>query len=317
MASSGNWLTDTWSRITNGVNPIQAIFTPSPSSDTRLQNVYPNLSAPQAMQQLGADSAAQTAPNLTGAGVYGAGGGGSYDANTDPGLVGQARGQVSPLIAQLRDLYGQLNTQIDAYGQDKRAQIDLNYNTGLTNNTNSFNRAYNQTNGIMTARGVGDSSYLGNAQQENKNALAADNTNLANSYNQNLEQLGGIIASNKAAVKDVPQYDLNAYTDVNSLLSLRDALDSHIQGLNSQKTNLLTGGQLKAQLDSIAPGTSNLDATLKARIDSLAGSGAPPEAAFGLGQGYIDTSNLSKADKEKWTTYLSTVLSGSRPTKAA
>lgn len=316
MASSGNWLTNGLSRIQHGVNPITAFFTPSPkAADTMGPGTY---SSPQATQanaaQLQSVQQPQAAPG-TGQ-YYGDGTSGSYDANLDPGLVGQARNQVSPLIAQLQQLYGDLNTQIDAYGQDKRGQLDSNYNTGLTQNTNSFNKAYNTTNGIFTARGAADSSYLGNAQQDNKNALEADNQNLQQTYDDNLGQLGSIIAQNKAAVSKVPQYDLSAYQDVNSLLGLRDALDSHIQNLGAQRTNLLTNGQLKGQLDSIAPGQSKLDQTLKSRLDSLAGSGAPSEAAYGLGQGFIDNAGLSKADKDKWTTYLSTVLSGSK-TKAA
>lgn len=316
MASSGNWLTNGLSRIQHGVNPLTAFFTPSPkAADTMGPGTY---SSPEATQnntaQIQANQQPQPAPNT---GQYSGSGSGTYDPNTDPGLVGQARNQVSPLIAQLQQLYGDLNTQIDAYGQDKRGQLDSNYNTGLTQNTNSFNKAYNTTNGIFTARGAADSSYLGNAQQDNKNALQADNENLQQGYNDNLDQLGSIIAQNKQAVSKVPQYDLSAYQDVNSLLGLRDALDSHIQSLGSQRTNLLTGGQLKGQLDQIAPGQSKLDQTLKARIDSLAGSSAPSDAAYGLGQGFIDNSGLSKTDKDKWTTYLSTVLSGSSKSKAA
>lgn len=281
--------------------------------DTSQNLAYPDVLGTQNIQaaQANVGVVPAQAPPAANTGPYDGSGGGAYDPNTDAGLVAQARGQVSPLIAQLQQLYGSINSSIDAYGQDKRGQLDTAYNTNLTNNTNSFNKAYNTTNGVFTARGAADSSYLGNAQQGNKDDYNAANTNTTQGYNDNLDQLGSVLASNKAAVANVPQYDLSAYSDVNSLLGLRDALDTHISSLNGQKANLLTSGQLKGQLDSIAPSTSTLDTTLKARLDALAGSGAPADAQYGLGQGYIDSSNMSKTDKDKWTTYLSTVLSGS------
>lgn len=326
MASSGNWLSNGISRIQNGVNPLTAFFTAAPQASTTNAmgsgtyapyggTLNPNGYNPTITDPAAHAAAVAASPS---AGPYAGGGGGSgsYDPNTDPTLVAQAKGQVNPLIAQLHQLYGDFNNQVDQYAADKRGVLDSNYNTNVTNDTNAYNKTSDQTNGVMTARGLADSSYLGNAQQGNKNDYSASLTNDKNAYGDSLDQLGSVIAGDKAAVAAEPKFDLSQYNDVNSLLSLRDALDTHIGNLQTQKAGLLTSGQLQGQLNAIAPAKSNLDTTLKSRLDSLATSGAPADATYGLGQGYISNSGLSKADQDKWTSYLSNLLSSSKPTAA-
>lgn len=286
-----------------------------------LQGVSPTLyagvggidagNAPQIMKNTAPVAYAQIDPNPDssalgygggGAGTYGAAGGGvgAYNANTDPNLVGQARGQVQNLLPQLNALYASLNSQADQYAQDRRGQIDSAYGDEYNNNDKAYANAVDGTNANYAARGAFDSSFRGNANQQNTDAYNASNTGLHNSQNDAYSQLGSIVAQNKAQFGQAPQYDLSQYNDVNSLLDLRDQLNQHLQNLQGQQTSLMTGGQLRDQLNAVAPAKSNLSTVLQSKLDALKGANVPPEAQYGLAQGYISRSGLSKDEQQKY-----------------
>jgi hypothetical protein len=239
----------------------------------------------------------------------------AYDPNTDPNAVAQARGQVQPMIGQLNGLYDQIYNGINSYAQDQRGQLDNQFQTSQQDDAKQYSNAVDQTNGAFTGRNAFDSSYRGNAQQMNTDAYNKDLNQLNLSHDQGLQNIGHVVATQKAGLGDRPQFDLSQYNDVNSLTQLREALDQHITGLKGTQANLLTGGQLKAQLDQAAP-VSGISSQLKGQLDKLVASSAAPEAKMGLANGYINLSGLPQDEKNKWLTYVTGAL-GSKPQTAA
>lgn len=307
-----SWFSDVVGRLSAGVNPMTALFTGAPKAGPAMgKNQY---YAPQMDKNpppiLGGPAADTSLPQVMGAST-----GAATNPNQDPTLIAQARGQVQPLLGQLRDLYSQINGQIDTYANDQRGQIDQSYGTQFANNDNVYKSGVDTINSSFGARGASDSSYRGNALDSAKTDYTNSNNYLSQQHDSNYAQLGSVVAQNKAAVANPPQIDLGQYQDVPSLLSLRDQLDQHISGLQGTQRNLFTQGQLRDELNKVAPAQSGLDATLKAKIDALTKSGASPDAVYGLGSGYISRSGLAKDKQNDLTKYLTTVL-GKAPAAA-
>lgn len=309
MASFGDLLTGLGNQFTRAKmtgNPLD-FFTPAPkASDAMGPGTY---SSPEATAQNKAQlqtAASAPVPGAPDAGLYAGGGGaGAYDPNTDPAMVGRARSQVSPMIATLNSLYDNLSSALPAFANDSRADIAGRYNPQYESADRSYKSAVDNTNQSFTARGTYDSSYRGNANDVNR----GDHDTAVNTLNRNrdseLNDLGKFVAQEESAISNKPQYNLDDYTDVSSLLGLRDELDNHISSLRGAQTNLMTRPQLAQKLDATAPVT-DMENTLKSRLDALNGSNAAPEAKYGIGAGYINSSSVK--DKDKWTQYLATLL---------
>jgi hypothetical protein len=237
MASFGDWLSDKLgitglTRMSAGANPLTAFFTPPPKAGDKMGGgtyYSPELDKSAPPAAYGVTPQASAAPTVPGTGQ--AGGGGSYDPNTDPGMVGQARNQVTPLISTLNSLYENLNSALPAFAQDSRSEIAGRYNPQYEAADKSYQSAVDNTNQQYTARGAYDSSYRGNANDTNTNDHTKAITALNNNRGGEENDLGKFIAQEQSALADRPNYNLDDYTDVNSLLGLRDELDNHISSL--------------------------------------------------------------------------------------
>lgn len=236
-------------------------------------------------------------------GPSGGGGGG--------GSVTEMRSQVSPLIQQMNDLYNQLNSGLTSFAQDARDTYDKQFQTEQTNAANNYGTAQDQTNAGFTGRGIFDSSYRGNANQANTNAYTQGLQQLQQGYNDQLANLGGIVAKARQSIGNAPQFDLSQYTDLPSLQSLHSALQSHIDNLKQQQQSFLTPSQLRSQLDQTAP-ANNATANLKSTLDKLVASNAAPEALTGLANNYINMSGLPQSQKTNWLSYFSNLLNGAK-----
>jgi hypothetical protein len=265
---------------------------------------------------LGAATAPSQAPNDLpdyGGGGGNAGGGASaaaYDPNYDPAKVSAARNQVNPLIAQLNQLYDSLNGNINDYATDQRGIADNNFNLGMGQAGDVLKKADNGTDMAYGARGTLDSSFHGNALDANKTDFNHAVDDLTKQRDGDYATIGGTINGARAAIANKPSYDLSQFNDVQSLLDLRSQLDSHINNLQGTQRSLMTQPKLKAITETAAPVTG-LDKALKARLDTLASAAAPPEAKYGIGAGYISSSQLPDDQKDKWNQYLSSLLGSS------
>lgn len=312
-----NWLSDFFGRVGAGVSPWQALTTPTPQAGNVMgPNTY---SSPQATASNVAQLQANTPPPQTGA-VQGAATGptAAYNPNTDPNLVGQARGQVQSLIPTLNGLYNDINGGIDNYAKDARTTLDNGYGTAYANDAQNLAHTNDATNSHFVGTGAYDSSARGNALQGNTDTFNQAEDALHTAQGQGQAQIGSIVANNKAAIAGgPPQYDLSQYTDVNSLLGLRDQLNQHIAGLTTQKQNLATPGQLRDQLNAVAPAKSTAGDALTTRLNALNASNAPAADKFGLAQGYISNAGLNPADQNKYLNYFQSLLGQGTKTSAA
>lgn len=235
------------------------------------------------------------------------GGGGvaapAYDPNTDPSLVNAAKNNIYGDQNSIQNLYNAINGQLTQYGQDQRGRLDGAYNQQLDASNKSYATGNDQTAGAFAGRNAGDSSYLGDALQSNKDAYNTDVNNLNQNHDQNLASLGNTLNSVKSQLDSGrPQYNLGQYNDVGSLQNLHNQLGDYIKSLQGVQNNYLTNGQLKGKLDSIAPATSSLAGTLKGQIDKIIAGPGDSSAKLGIANTYI--SQLPADQQDPYKQYL-------------
>lgn len=224
----------------------------------------------------------QNAPNLSGGGT---------GAAPAPDLT-PYKNEVNSRIGQLQGMYGQLFGNIDQNVADQRSQYDTGFNTQQNQLNNDYQGSMGQIGQIMAGRGLGDSSYLGDAQGQATNTY---NTNLdslnqgkANAYSS----LGKFATTQKQALgagqKQLGQYDLSQYTDPTSLMTLRNQLDQQLSTLGQTQAGLGTNAGYQSALQAATPAaTQQGSAQLQTQLQKLKSSGASPLVTNQIAQGLI------------------------------
>jgi hypothetical protein len=89
------------------------------------------------------------------------------DAQQKQSLIGDLQSKWSTLQNVFQGLFG----KVDEYAKDATNRIQQGYDTQQNDLVGQYNKTQNQTASIYGARGIGDSSYLGDAQGPEQRSL--------------------------------------------------------------------------------------------------------------------------------------------------
>jgi hypothetical protein len=243
---------------------------------------------------VGPSSAPTTTPTTTQTGGgAGATSSGSGTSSANP-YYSQQTSTINGQISNLNGLYNQLFGQLGSGLQTSRQGIDQNYADQQTNLGNQFSQTTPQLARMEAARGLTDSSY--NADQQN-NALQTyqgqgqaitdqrtrdENTlagNYANQLGQYQGQLQGI--NNQAAQLKTISNDANSNY---RLGSIEDQLNQSLGPIQGALGAAQTPAGLQSLLGNVAPSQVYNSGALQSLISSLGQSTAPVYAQGAIGQ---------------------------------
>lgn len=202
------------------------------------------------------------------------------------------KNDVQSRIGQLQNMYSQLFGTVDQNVADQRANYDKGYNTQQQQLGTDYQNSLGQLGQQYAGRGLADSSYLGDAQNQ---ASQTYNTSL-DSLNQNRDaayaNLGKFATTEKqqlgAGQQQLGQIDLGQYTDPTALLNLRGQLDQQLSGLQGTAAGLGTNAAYQSALQSATPAaTQQGSAQLAAQLQKLKASGASSLVTNQIAQGLI------------------------------
>lgn len=210
----------------------------------------------------------------------------------DQALAEGLRQQITSRIQNILQTYDALNSAVDSTVKDKAGQLRTNYGNQTTNLNNSYSDTANQLAGNFSNRGLGDSSYAGNAQDS---ATRTYNTNLQSinqAENSDLANLGQYANSahaqyNAAKESDnsyVPQLGNYATPDLQTLFS---NLGGDLSNAQTQLGGQGTQGQFLSSVNAIAPVQNGGAGDLQSQLQSVLSSAAPGFAKQAIGQGLI------------------------------
>jgi hypothetical protein len=269
-----------------------------------------------------ADYSLASSPQVQGAYTYGSGGsggggvggGGAIDpsAAQKQSLIGDLQGKWNTLQSVYNSLFG----KIDDYAHDAVNRLQQGYDTQQNQDINNFNKTQSLTGSMYAARGIGDSSYLGDAQNQNANDFNNALSQQALSRDDQLAQIGQNVSGQKAQL----QAQQNAYAPyiqnlsqygVSDLQGLQGNLASAIGNANTTAAGIGTNSDFIGKLNAITPLESAASSQLAAKLKNLTLSSAPAQAKKYIAQGLIKASSLNDSNAQSyWTNYFDQLLNG-------
>lgn len=233
---------------------------------------------------------------------YGAGGGaGGIDAGYRNGLADKLRNIMSA--------YDSLSGGVDTVSNDAVGNYQKQYDQQAGDLNNEFTKTGNQLSGIYGARGLADSSYYGNAQDEAKNTYNTNVQSLLDQRNQNLATIGQQAQQAKAGyASNKGQYagilgNLNNY-DQAGLSSLDSNLTSAQAGIQQAQAGQGTQGSFINAIQGLPALQQNGSSQLQAQLQKLMGTGAPGFAKNQVAQGLIQQAGLQDPNQANvWQNY--------------
>jgi hypothetical protein len=263
-----------------------------------------NLTMPQNGQVLRAQTTA--APAAQGGGA----------AAPDP--MASLRNDVLGRIQSIQSAYNALNGGIDQQVGSQAQQLKQNYGTQLGNLNDAYKNTQNQEAGIFNARGLQDSSFYGNAQQNAGDTYNQNNQSILQNENNSLGQLGQYAASSKAG----NQAGAQTYADIGNnigqydqtgLQNLQSSLYGVPQQLQAQLAGLGTNSQFVNGLNNITPVQNTGTTQLGNQLQTLVTSAAPQFAKNQIAQGLINQAQLTDPNAQNyWQNYYQQLLGGSQ-----
>lgn len=242
---------------------------------------------------------------------YDTGGSGSTSPDTSA-----LQNEIRSRIAAIQQAYGALQGNISPVIQDQVNQYLQNYGTQQQRLNDAFGQTTGQEQAMYGARGLGDSSFQGNALDQAANTY---NTNL-NALNQDKQsKLGaigqyaqGLQSSAQNASNQYGQYlqNLGSYspTDLQSLDAQLVGVAPQVQ---AQAAGLGTNQDFLNTLAQYAPAANQGVDQLTSQLGTLAKSSAPIFAKNQIAQGLIKSSQLTDPNAQSYyTDYFQKLLSG-------
>lgn len=224
--------------------------------------------------------------------------------------------QARSRIQSIQSAYDTLTGNIDQIVNERNAQNNQNYDQQLGNLTNAYSTNAGQLGGAYQARGLGDSSFYGNAQQDAGNIYNQNVGNILQDKSNTAAQLGQYASSSKA------QYGAgkNAYNDIlgqlgtfnpTQLGDLYNQLGTQLGNVQSQAGGIGTNAQFIDKLNAITPTQNQGTSQLASKLQQLVTSGAPQFAKSQIAQGLIKQAQLTDPTAQGyWTDYYNKLLSG-------
>ena len=254
-------------------------------------------------------SAHETDPVTLGSSTYGSS---SYDPYA---------AQKSTLKSHIQDKFKTLQTvfdglfgNIDKSYADKANELNTAYDKQNTDLADQFNNTLGQTNSMYAARGLSDSSYLGDKIGQ----ITADYTKGLDQIGQNrttsMADLGRNLTTTKAGLNQ----QRNAYSDamnnldqydVNGLSSLENQLGTAVGNAQTSAAGYMSNPEYVSRLASVAPAANAGTGALAAQLQSLVTSSAPIFAKKQIAQGLIRRAQLSDPNAQSyWGSYFQDLL---------
>jgi hypothetical protein len=237
-----------------------------------------------------------------------------YDP-TQGGLYNTSGGSIAyqnNLADQLRSIisaYDSLSGGVDSVSNDAINQYNKQYDTQSNDLNNEFASASNQLSGQYGARGLADSSYYGNAQDEAKHTYDTNVQSLVDQRNQNLASIGQQAAAAKAnyggqkgqysdILNNIGNYDQS------SLNSLGSSLPGALSDVNQAKAGQGTQAQFLQAIQGLPALQNNGGQQLQAQLQKLSTTGAPGFAKQQIAQGLISQAQLQDPNANTvWQNY--------------
>lgn len=244
--------------------------------------------------------------------------GGSYDpqAAQKSGLIGTLQSTWN----NLQNVYNGLFGQVDNYAKDATSRLQQSYDTQQNQDINNFNKAQGLTTSTYAARGIGDSSYLGDAMGQNSNDFNNALAQQALNRDAQLSQIGRQATTQKAQLQAQLQAQRDAYAPylqnlsqygVADLKSLQNNLASAIGSANVTGAGLGTSSDYINKLNAITPLESQASAQLATKLKNLTLSSAPAQAKKYIAMGLIKANTLNDANANSyWQSYFDQLLNG-------
>jgi len=223
---------------------------------------------------------------------------------------------VKSRIQAIQNAYNSLQGTINPVIQDKVNQYLQNYNTQQQGLNDAFGQTTGQTQAMFGARGLGDSSFQGNALDE-----------AGKTYNQNLDALNqdksqklgaigqyakGLTSQAQSAADQYNAYlpNLGQYS-ADQLSSLDTSLAGALPGIQSQIAGMGTNQSFLDALNQYAPQANQGASQLAAQLKTLATSQAPLFAKKQIAQGLVKSSQLQDPNAQSYyQDYFQKLLSG-------
>jgi len=262
-------------------------------------------------------------PNTITGGTGGGTGGGT--ATPAPADLSQYKAPVLDRIHQIQQAYDVLNGNVDKQVQDQTNQYNQQYDTQAKQLNDAFVTQQGQLGGSMAARGLGQSSFLGDAQGQAANIYNTNNDALTQGRTDMLAGLGRTAqqqhTQNATAlqqyqdmINNLGQYDqaekASAGAGVAGLQNLNNTLGSNLGAVQTQSAGLGTNADFVKSLQQYAPQANQGTAQLAEQLQKITTSGAPKFAKDQIAQGLIKQAQLSDPNAQGyWNNYYQQLLS--------
>lgn len=257
------------------------------------------LAAPPSV--LGANATANGTPSGTGA-----------PADPYAGL----RSSVANRISLIQHAYDALTGNIRNQVADQNNQNNQNYDKQLSSLGDQYQTTANGLGGAFSARGLGDSSFYGGAQQDAGKTYADNQQSILDSRNQTAAGLGQFaqsnIAQDEAAKNSYGDYltNLPNYTQ-SDLQSLDGSLGQAYNTVQGQAAGIGTNQQFVDTLHKYAPTQNQGGSQLASQLQQLVSSGAPTFAKNQIQQGLIKQAGITDPSQVSyWADYFRKLQNG-------
>ena len=247
------------------------------------------------------------------------GGGTGYNLN-------QYKNPVSDKISQLLAAYNSLNTNTDKSIQDQISRYNTSYDTQAKQLNDAFTNQQGQLSGAYAARGLGQSSFLGDAQGQAQNIYNTNIDQMTQGRNASLADIGRYGTQQHQSINDaiaryndmagsLGQYDTaeasQSGAGVAGLQNLNSQLGTALGSVNEQNAGLGTQADFIAKLQGIAPQANQGSNQLAEQLQKVVTSGAPTFAKNAIAQGLIKQAQLQDPNAQTyWNNYFQQQLSG-------
>ncbi len=271
------------------------------------QSNIPGTSSPKSIQP-----AADATPEL-----YAQYGGGYADTPAVPGSGGTGAtspdySEVKSRLSSLQNLYSQLFGDVDKTTLDRRSQLDQNYGQQQGQLNEDYAKTSQQLPYAYASRGLSNSSYFENAQNEAGQNYQEGLNSLNQGRDQNYAQLGQFASTQKARLgagrDQLNQIDLSQYTNPTDLMNLRNQLDQQLGSLQQTRAGLQTSPEYIQGLNAITPTQQQGSAKLAQQLQTLGQSGASSYAKQQIFQGLLRSAGVDPREEGYWRSYFQNLV---------
>lgn len=248
----------------------------------------------------------------TDGGGYYTGGGGGGTTDSTAALKSDILNKWNTLQSVFQGLFGDVDSNI----RNRSGELSKDYDDQIGTLVKGYGTATGGTSSAYAARGLSDSSYLSDAQQQNTDIYDQSLKSLADDKTSKLAELGRFGESTKArygAAKDSFGQSISRLDDYDEagLGTLDSQLGGAIGDASAARAGLGSDQQYIEGLSKISPIQQQGTAQLAARLKTLVQSAAPAQAKKYIAQGLIKASSLNDANANAyWSNYFEQLLNG-------